>query len=430
MITKADGNLTLEGTHKIIEFANQGLPVLIEGEPGYYPMGDGSEATAFTELLETLYSLPSVHRYSEGGLVAALDAADVAPRVTTRVNSTVYTVWREDADNDIGYLFIFADSKSASGNVEVDVHGRTPYVMDAWTGAVTALVHYSMTGDNERINIPLNLAPGQTVIYAFAGRELLGVDVPPFSVSKLPTGVLGYDYSHSQGLILKLETESQSSNSTLILSAGYQTTSVPIVGSNVSQPILELTTWTLVAEHWEAPQNVSDGETIAVKRNTTHDLYTPLQGWTELGPELVNASGIGYYSSSFDWGLEDSQHGAYLEFLSPVLNYLRVFVNGERLSPMDPTLPVVDVSSALRAGRNEVLVVVPATMWNYIRSIRSKLVSSGLKAGPYAEDGEGSPFGGPYPLPPPSENGLLGSIVLRPFEYFHVPFRQPGLRFR
>lgn len=423
----ADGNLTLEGTRKIIEFAEQGLPILIEGQPGYYPMDDGSDVPALTELLEILYSLPGVHRYSEGGLLVALNAANVAPRVTTRVNSTVHTVWREDADNDIEYLFIFTDGDPASGTVEIDIHGRKPYVMDAWTGAVTALLHYSVTEYSKRIIIPLDLASGQAVIYGFAGRDLPGVDVAPFSISKLPAAVLGCNYSHSKGLVLNLGTESHAGNSTLILSAGNHTSSVPVVGGNVSQPIFELNAWTLVAEHWEAPENISDGETIAVKRNTTHDLVAPLRGWTELGPELVNASGIGYYSTSFDWGLDSSQHGAYLEFLSPALNYLRVFVNGERLPPVDPTRPVVDVSSALRAGRNEILVVVPATMWNYIRSVRSKLISSGLKAGPYAEDGGGSTFGGPYPLPPPSENGLLGNVVVRPFGYVHVPIERHRL---
>jgi hypothetical protein len=34
----------------------------------------------------------------------------------------------------------------------------------------------------------------------------------------------------------------------------------------------KLANWILVAEHWEAPQNISAAATVAAKHNTTHQL--------------------------------------------------------------------------------------------------------------------------------------------------------------
>ena len=63
----------------------------------------------------------------------------------------------------------------------------------------------------------------------------------------------------------------------------------------------ELSAWQLVAENWEAPSNISDVTAPIVLFNTTNDLLSLLP-WVEI-PALVNTSGIGYYTSTFDWSI-------------------------------------------------------------------------------------------------------------------------------
>ncbi len=92
--------------------------------------------------------------------------------------------------------------------------------------------------------------------------------------TQLPSSVVGYDYSKESGLVLHLSASKD--NQPLILSNGK---SVSVAGKGV--PVASnLSNWTLVAEHWEAPSDLSDAATVAVKHNTTHQL-TSLVLWTE-----------------------------------------------------------------------------------------------------------------------------------------------------
>ncbi|GME50599.1 arylamine n-acetyltransferase 2 [Neofusicoccum parvum] len=170
---------------------------------------------------------------------------------------------------------------------------------------------------------------------------------------------------------------------------------------------IQLRNWTLTAEHWDAPTNIHDASTLAAKHNTTHALPS-LTSWTAI-PGLENASGVGRYATSFHWPPPGGADGARIRF-SHVLHAVAVRVNGHRLPPLDCSAPEADVGPHLVAGVNEVVVVVPATMWNYLRSIFSRLVHVGeaplLGVLARFEGGE---------LPPKTENGLVGTVELRPY---------------
>jgi hypothetical protein len=193
----------------------------------------------------------------------------------------------------------------------------------------------------------------------------------------------------------------------------------------VVPPPFDLTRWTLTAEHWEVPADLYDVSVVARKHNTTHQLAAPLRSWTDpegLGPQLANASGVGYYTARFEWPpkVEDKNKegnsnssscccctavdGAYLSFGGEVLHTLRVRVNGRALDPVDLRAPRVDIGPFLRLeGENEVVVVVPTTMWNYVRSIFAEIRNAGdppLKLN----------VGTAIPVPGPSRNGLLGTV--------------------
>jgi hypothetical protein len=78
-----------------------------------------------------------------------------------------------------------------------------------------------------------------------------------------------------------------------------------------------------------------------------------------------------------------------------------VWINGQRLPPLDPTHAVADISKFLREGENEVVVVVATTLGNAVRTVWGELRSSGTLA-----------LG---PLPAMQEYGLVGEVVVREY---------------
>lgn len=63
----------------------------------------------------------------------------------------------------------------------------------------------------------------------------------------------------------------------------------------------------------------------------------------------------------FDWASAADISGADIQF-SPVLDAINLFINGNRNPPFDFSNTITDISSYLRNGSNEVLVVAPTTM--------------------------------------------------------------------
>ena len=111
-------------------------------------------------------------------------------------------------------------------------------------------------------------------------------------------------------------------------------------------------------EHWEAPEDLHDIASIARRRNTSHTLIAPLEPWTSLDAGLHNASGIGYYETSFSWPPSSgAADGAFL-CLGTVVHAVKIYVNGNPVPALDPTAPRVDLGPFLRKGQNDVLAVV------------------------------------------------------------------------
>lgn len=220
---------------------------------------------------------------------------------------------------------------------------------------------------------------------------------PDAFITKVSSDILGPSYSEEAGLAVHLAAGSEAE---VTLGTGK----TQKLDESDAPEAFELEEWDLVVEHWEAPSDLYNVDTTAVKRNTTHQLTTPLLSWTELDPSLHNASGLGFYTSSFAWDA-DKTDGAQLS-LSTALHAVRLYINGEEADPVDPRGPVVDINAFLREGDNEVLAVVPSLMWNYVRTLAPRLEMAGT-------DAFVSPtFTSDVPLPEPVDNGLVGSVVI------------------
>ncbi|KAI8311732.1 hypothetical protein K4K61_011652 [Colletotrichum sp. SAR11_59] len=333
LVVLGSQNLTSSGLVKLTEFAEAGLPIIIAGgSPSEYPTENKASDVSFSfdTSLQKLLNISSVYQVAEGEIAEKLEGLGLKPRVGVKTNGTWHTTWRQDSSSNISYAYVFSHAEYSNGELFVKTRG-IPYFFDAWTGAREPVLYYTTEGS--ATTIPLTLAGNQTKIIGFASSCLEDVVTPEFHFTKLSGNVLGYR-ADDQGIVV--HAAASADPTTLTLSTGGN-----FCYSTNAASSFELTSWDLVLEHWEAPEDMYDAAVAAVKRNTTHHL-DGLVSWTEI-PAATNTSGVGYYFANFTWPPNLSAEtnapvGAYIQF-SPALNSITLEVNGVRVHPLDPTNP-------------------------------------------------------------------------------------------
>lgn len=416
-------NVTLESVKKLQQFAQAGLPVILSGGlPGYYPSGNASDTVArqraVTTALHSLQRTENVYTTGTHQVSQRLTAIGIHPRVRIQTNGTWYPVYRTDNATDIDYVFLFSESTSkalSKGTITVQTTKR-PYILNSWSGNRSPVVHYQVN-NNGTITIPLTLAANQTTVLAFSSSLKNKIDTPATNAVYLPDSVIGYNYTKTAGLALHVSTSHRSSNSTVQLSNGkahhlpVSSSPAPSVqpGGSGTKPF-KLSNWTLTAEHWTAPANLSHADIPAVKHNTTHSFHgTFIPSWLDIAG-LKNVSGVGYYRAGFQWdttataGSNGSNIGAYIS-LPAVSHGLRVYINGHRLEGIDLNRPLADMGPYLTSGVNVVDVIVPTVMWNYIRGLYGDIEIAG-SAPLLTTTG---------PLSSLAETGLIGEVEVWPY---------------
>lgn len=391
LVVRANASLTLSGVTHLVEYANEGLPLVFPGGlptrvSGYEQAGGQN----LTETLAALTSLENVHVVPAEGLAASLLALGITPRTSVNVNGTWYTRWREDDSTATQYVFVYNDAPGAPrgsqgtttvGNISLATTGK-PFLLDAWTGAKTALSAYSQSETSTTVQ--LQLAGNQSVILAFepSADESLhiesGVSLSAASGTALTTT------SDETGALEYLATYNPASQ-TIVLSDGSSTTIEPMVATEST-----LANWTLVVEAWGPPQDMYDIEAGSSKTNSTPYSLSALQPWSEISTALTNVSGLGYYHTTFEWSSSSSSAssnsssstnatGAILD-LGAIVHTARLRVNGQTVAPLDPTWARADVGAYLVEGENEVDVVVSTTLNNGLRGVWNQLENSGKAA--------------------------------------------------
>ncbi|KAL0777299.1 hypothetical protein CaCOL14_006817 [Colletotrichum acutatum] len=396
-------NLTQISISKLESFMKAGLPIIVAGSVlGLYPSetqinpGHNSSNNALIQLLNNT----NVHHVAEGEISQKLNDLNLKPRVGVRTNGTWYSTWREDEESGIAYAYILGDLEAATGEVVVQSQS-IPYFFDLWTGARQPVFNYRTNGSTTII--PLELAGNQTKVIAFVAEAVHGTATPATHAADVSSNIVGYA-ALTDGFAIHVAA---SSDPALVrLSTGNENTYV-----SQAPESFELGPWTLVLEHWEAPENFSDATITAIKSNTTHQL-DELVSWVDL-PTATNTSGVGYYYTNFTWppaltigSAHDASFGAYIKF-PPVLDAITVYVNGARLPPLDLTNPIADATPYLMKGNNQIVAVIPGTMWNYLRSILPEIRSSGREFSAFT-------------ALPKTDNGLVGVVTVVPFEMFHL----------
>lgn len=408
LIVESLQNLTTSALETLSGYAHEGLPVvLIDGDPGCYYLEDGSSCDTFASQLAAFKDQEMVYSIPADELSPLLQSLEISPRITADERASLLTVWRGSLQDGAEYAFVFADLVSFSGQITVATT-KTPYLLDVWTGKRSPILVYSHNGSTT--TIPIDLKVNQTMLLAFTDSLSTEIPTPSHHITHSPAQVVGYDVHETAGI--SVFVESSQSTGTLRTSMGQDMT---INSSGVPAPF-GLSNWTLLAEQWEAPSNLSEVKTIAVKRNTTHSL-SQLQSWREI-PQLVNASGIGYYTTTFDWPSSEGNNsnnattdlGAHLTTTSALLNVARLQINDYLFTGLDPAGVKVDISRALRPGTNEVVIIAPTVMWNYLRTIFGELRNAGTVPllVQYVEA-----FGG---MADAVDVGLTGEVLVSPFQ--------------
>jgi hypothetical protein len=362
ILSGKEHTLELDVARKLIGYAKAGLPVIVIGDwsdghvPGLPGPADNSELKA---LLAELFALPTVRSVADRPDVPQAIAALGLQRDAEYAQSSML-VHAHRADEDADYYFFANDAVNKKGSTGTPIsHDVTltgprrdavPYVLDAWTGSVTALPLYSRTEDG-RIRLRISLDPGATTIIALT-RPGRWADGPhPYATHSEAAEIRR---GHSGRLEIR-DVRAGTYGTTLDNGRTVKTSL-----AEVPEP-LPLTHWELSVEDWQPGARPS--QTVKKGHELTLD---SLQAWPQI-PELQNVSGIGRYRTTMQLDAAwTGGYGAYLE-LGEVLDTFRVTVNGHSLVGADQLTPKVDLGPHLRRGTNTIEIEVATTLLNRLR---------------------------------------------------------------
>ena len=275
--------------------------------------------------IAALVALPTVAEVDDPSLaVEALRGLGVRGRAEFVADDVeVLTHLREDGDLLHLYAYSFRYETGRPTRLEVSLDGiGVPYRIDAWSGQV--FPHAGVRYADDRTVVTLDLAPGETA--------LLTVD-------------------RSAG-------------------AGAES---PVAGREV---IADLADWEFAVESWDAgePDLISEDRglgyvsrevrpTTAITRLAVgSSALRPWQEAAEVGPEV---SGVGDYRTSVVLESAPAAGERILLDLGSVAGGLgSATVNGGPARGFDTSRPVVDVTSDVRAGANEIHVRVASSLNN------------------------------------------------------------------
>jgi hypothetical protein len=378
LIVGASELLTGLGVTKLSEYAHAGLPIIfLGGIPSNFEGYDQTGFATANATISSLTSLRNVHVTTPNqGLAAVLSSLNISPRTAISANGTWYTYWREGSSTD--YVWVYNDASNfalgqgySTGSITFETTG-IPYIYDAWTGAISPVLGYTLSSTHTTIQ--LELAGDQTTIIAF---QHFGIR--PFYVPSLPATTLNASSSSSSISVLSTFT---SEASPLHLSNGSSTTL-----SSMLTPPFTLANWSLTVESWTAPSDLYDLNPVATRTNLS--AFTNIQTlvpWYDISSSLTEVSGRGYYSTSFQWPPSKSANnpayfvtGAYID-LGAIIHTVRVRINGHTLPPLDLTWARADISRYLINGVNEVEVVVSTPLGNALRVIWDSIEIAGKTA--------------------------------------------------
>lgn len=398
---------------RILGYARSGLPVLVVSSPPDHVPGNRSEDDpVLKDVVAKLLAEPTVYRVEhEADVPAKLAALGIRPSAQPVALGPLLSVHRHDAATKTDYYFLYnqgvVSPKGEPANLfepgtgqplhaEISLEGRgQPYLLDAWAGVITPIVHYRASGN--RITVDLNLVSDDAAVIAVSEHgHLLGLPEPGIHVVSTSAeeatqqdNVLSVRASQS-GLIETTLSNGQSVHSVAQIASG----TVDLTGSD----------WQFSVQDWQ-PANPYATTTGLAATQTLKPVIrvkiTGLKPWPDI-PELQHSSGVGEYTTTFDLPARWTKSDGAILSLGKVFDSFELSVNGRKI-PIDQLSAQADVGPYLKAGHNVVAVRVATTLNNRLAMIDDEVHARGLVQ--------------PY--------GLVGPVILRPYREI-VVFRNPS----
>jgi hypothetical protein len=309
--------------------------------------------------LKKLPNVVTVSRKSE--ILDALDRLDVRPRVAYEKAAKLWNLMT--VSQDAAYIYTYNETQEDIDTV-FEVEGTyTPYVMDTWSGKITPVAVYRH--QNGRTAFDVGITASDTYVF------ILNPEVD--ASAKYATASDAEKVTVVDGSLMAVSTTGGSYRTTL--SNGQ------VVTTDVTVPAVEQPgTWHVTIEAWTKGDKVSVSEDRGLGYETTEVYYktrktdvvkdvpqTELKPWIDMDGVGKAVSGVGYYTTSMDlpgeWNFETS--GLLLD-LGNIEGGARVTVNGTVVGTVNLDNPVVDISSALRKGSNDITILVTSTLSNVL----------------------------------------------------------------
>ncbi|KAJ8082412.1 hypothetical protein PM082_008267 [Marasmius tenuissimus] len=338
-------NVTVDAAEKLVEFAEDGLPIVIVGG------------------VPRLTALPVVRVVDdEEAVPGALESLGVSPVARTDPPSaSLHTIRRDRDENATVSHFFLYNQNNVSINFTLTLEATgTPFILDAWSGDITPVAIWNAT-DEEHITIPgVQLAANQTMLFAVTSEDSFeGVSAPSVHISSADSDA--FALSSSSEIEIRSFTEGSKE---VVLSNGQRRTVNLSLGGEIER---ELTGWQLNITAWTPPADLNQVDSVLVPHPVIDLSHRGLVPWDQLdGHE--NTSGVGTYTTPFEWAHDENGGvGAQLDF-GVVVHTLKAWLNGEVLPTADLTRPVVDITSLVREGTNVLRVDVASTLLNAVNA--------------------------------------------------------------
>lgn len=353
--------ITPEAAGVLLKLAKEGLPIVVIGVLPNSTVGSSGQRVV-SERMASLKSanhsnVKFIRDYDQ--LLGAIDELEVKPRVSvqssapSRAAKNLYTVWR--SDHAIDYIFLHNKGPSAVYNISMEAEkDKAPYKLNAWTGVQEAISVYgrSPTG----INVQVTLQPNQTTIIALAAEKS-----SDHVISHSDNIV---QVSHNSAAEVSVLVNN-SHTAWLALSNGQIRNIPPLTGTGTVIPKeFEIDRWNLTIESWIPSSNISQSQ--SVKEMLQFDPQSTLVPWSEVS-RAQNVSGIGVYTANLailDCCRTTEDQIAVIIHFGPVLNSLRVWINGQQLPAADIFDAKLDISDYVKPGNNFIRVETSSTLFN------------------------------------------------------------------
>lgn len=415
----ARGTLSVEAAKKMLSYAKSGLPIIFVGKP----TGTGSLSSSDTDLnavVAKLLSLRNVYQVkSEADVPAKLAKLGISPNVKPAESSNLLSVRRWDSKTDTNYYWLYnqgvdaapaststygknpsnlyesPDACTATGNnpcmqtgdpasTEVTLVGSgQPYLLDAFTGAITPITDYTRSGN--KVTVKVNLATDASMIVALSGANRYGT-------STLKTRILSTtaDSSRQSGNKLQIVDDSAGTYRARLSNGKTVYTKIGQVPDDID---LTSATWQLAAEDWQPtnPYGTTGSDGTATTKTPVSVTLDGLKAWPQID-QLKNASGTGVYTTTVTlpatW---DANSGATIS-LGQVTDTFTLTVNGHT-TQVDQIGATADISQYLKAGDNTITVSVATTLNNRLSALDTAVKNRGVI----------------------QQYGLVGPVVINPY---------------